>query len=111
MAAGAAAGMAPGGTNPGGRCPKNFSYFQTSMAMYRSLSDLQTEHPLVVITIAASRHRAKARHHEFARIEDSPCRGHRLEAGHCLEAKQNYPMPEARQGKLDGVWPRLSLVP
>ena len=43
--AGAAAGAAPGGTNPGGRWPKHFSYFQTSSWMYRSLSVLQPLRP------------------------------------------------------------------
>jgi len=35
------AAIAPGGTNPGGRWPKHFSYFQTSSAMYFSLNVLQ----------------------------------------------------------------------
>jgi hypothetical protein len=67
--AGAAAGMAPGGTNPGGKCPKSFSYFQTSSAMYFSVIDLQPDRLAAAITITTGRHRAAARHHELARIE------------------------------------------
>jgi hypothetical protein len=70
--------------------------------MYFSVMDLQPDSPAAAITITTGRHRAEARRHEFARIENSPCLGHRLEAGHCLDTTQNYPTPEARQGKWVG---------
>ena len=69
---GAAAGAAiaaPGGVNPGGRCPKHFSYFQTSIAMYRSLSDLQ---PLADITATTAVKASSRRAQSCARIDPSP---------------------------------------
>jgi hypothetical protein len=69
---GAAAGAAiaaPGGVNPGGRCPKHFSYFQTSIAMYRSLSDLQ---PLTDTTATNAVEASSRRAQSCARIDPSP---------------------------------------
>ena len=104
--------MAPGGTNPGGKCPNSFSYFQTSRAMYFSVTDLQPDRLAAASTITTGRHRAAARHHELARIESISFPGvSRLGTGRRREAKQNYPMPDARQAKEDALGPRRSLFP
>ena len=64
-----AAAIADGGTNPGGRWPKQRSYFHTSSAMYRSLSDLQ---PLADTTAIRAVDANSPRAQSCARIDPSP---------------------------------------
>ena len=69
---GAAAGAAiaaPGGVKPGGRCPKHLSYFHTSIAMYRSLNDLQ---PVADTTAVKASDASSPRAQSCARIDPSP---------------------------------------
>ena len=90
--------MAPGGTNPGGKCPKSFSYVQTSRAMYFSVIDLQPDRLAAAITITTGRHRAAARHHELARIESISFPGS-VASGRVVAARPSKTTPCPMRGK------------
>jgi len=90
--------MAPGGTNPGGKCPKSFSYFQTSRAMYFSVTDLQPDRLAAASTNTTGRHRAAARHHELARIESISFPGS-VASGRVVAARPSKTTPCPMRGK------------
>ncbi len=66
---GAAGAWAPGGTKPGGRWPKHFSYFQTSSAIYRSFNVLQ---PIELAAVTSTTPIATLLIHPLVRIARSP---------------------------------------
>jgi hypothetical protein len=80
--------------------------------MYFSVSDLHPDSPDdVSITRITGRYRATAWHHEFARIDEFPSQGQCRVAGQSHAVKQNYPTPEARQGKWNGRWAGQTALP
>jgi hypothetical protein len=94
---------APGGVNPGGRCPKHRSYFQTSSEIYRSVSDLQ---PLMATIVIIAADTSSCRLQSCVHIAPSPraasparsC-GHESNPNRSVleEASQPYPTWAARQ--------------